>query len=122
MWKMNNINRLSAFKWRRNHTRKGWRRPTMMTTSPRRQKVSLLTTPSRILSTGEYFRTRLPASRKKLESQEPKMSSSICWIQSIVSKLISILNKRINLTMMKWSKNLYQNKFTTLAALRCLIL
>lgn len=50
------------------------------------------------------------------------MSSSICWIQSIVSKLISILNKRINLTMMKWSKNLYQNKFTILAALRSLIL
>lgn len=89
----------------------------MMTTSPRRPKVNLLTTPLRILSTRGFSRTRSPTSPKRSGSRELKMFSSICWVQSTESKSISIL-KMIYIMRMKWAKSLSQNKSTTMATHR----
>ena len=91
MWKKNNNNRFSSSKWRRNHIKK--RCPIMTTTSPRRQRVSLLTTPSKTLSTNGFSRTRSTMSPRKSGSREHRMSSSICWIQDTENKLTSILKR-----------------------------
>lgn len=100
-------NRCSMSKLRRNHTKR--EHQTMMITSPKRQKVSLLTTLLRIRSTRESSRTRSPLSPKRSESQELRTFNSICWIQSIVSRSTSIPSKTINL--MRWIRNQFPNKY-----------